>query len=96
MTLDALACGLPVVTLPTSVMRGRMSAAMLRRIEVTETIATSTDHYIEIAVKLGLETPLREALKQKITARCSLLFNDRECITALEQFYQEKAHQTIL
>lgn len=96
MTLDALACGLPVVTLPTSVMRGRMSAAMLRRIEVTETIATSTDHYIEIAVKLGLETPLREALKQKITARCSLLFNDRECITVLEQFYQEKAHQTIL
>ena len=38
-SLDALACGLPVVTLPGALMRGRQSAGMLRVLGVTELIA---------------------------------------------------------
>ena len=38
-TLDALACGLPVVTLPGAFMRGRQSAAMLRAVGADDLIA---------------------------------------------------------
>jgi CRISPR-associated protein Csy1 len=38
-SLDALACGLPIVTLPGAYMRGRQSAGMLKLIGVSELIA---------------------------------------------------------
>ncbi|MEO5699100.1 MAG: tetratricopeptide repeat protein, partial [Casimicrobiaceae bacterium] len=47
-SLDALACGLPIVTLPGAFMRGRQSAAMLRLIDVEELIAPDRDAYLAI------------------------------------------------
>ncbi|HEY3582856.1 MAG TPA: hypothetical protein VGL90_00585, partial [Casimicrobiaceae bacterium] len=51
-SLDALACALPVVTLPGRFMRGRQSAAMLRQLDVSELIAADETGYIEIASRL--------------------------------------------
>ncbi|HSN21950.1 MAG TPA: tetratricopeptide repeat protein, partial [Usitatibacter sp.] len=49
-SLDALASGLPVVTLPGSLMRGRQSRAMLRVLGVEDAlVAKDVDHYVAIA-----------------------------------------------
>ena len=88
MTFDALACALPVVTLPVPLMRGRLSVAMLQRIGITETIAQTLEEYIELAVMLGLNTSYRQHLKERIGQRCHLLFDDRACVVALEAFYR--------
>ena len=52
-TLEAIACGLPIVTLPGQVMRGRHSYAILMQFGMTETIARDKAEYVDIAVRLG-------------------------------------------
>jgi protein O-GlcNAc transferase len=88
-TLEALACDLPIVTYPGEYMRGRHSYAMLRRIGIDETIATSFESYIDIAVQLGIDINFRKNLVRKIAKNKNLLFNDTICINHLEIFFKE-------
>jgi len=87
-TFEALACNLPVVTLPGNLMRGRHSSAILTMIEVTETIATSLDEYVSLAVKLGQDGEWRQYISDKISKNKHLAYRDRACITALEDFLE--------
>ena len=59
-TLESTAHDLPIVTLPTPLMRGRHTLAILRQMGITETIADTVDDYIEIAVRLAHDTAWRE------------------------------------
>ncbi len=88
-TREAIACGLPVVTLPGEFMRSRHSYGILKQIGVTETIASSLQEYVEIAVKLGKDKQWREKVKQKIIQNHHRLYNDLECVKALAQFYRQ-------
>ena len=88
-TLDAIACGLPIVTCPEKMMRSRQSDGMLRMIGVTETIAKTETEYIEIALRLGLDQEWRKVVRDKMAANKHLLFDDRECIKGLECFFEE-------
>jgi predicted O-linked N-acetylglucosamine transferase (SPINDLY family) len=87
-TLEAIACNLPVVTYPGEFMRGRHSYAMLKMLGVTDTIASSEAEYIDIAVRLGNEPQWRANIVEKIKANHSKLYDDTECVRALEKFYQ--------
>jgi CRISPR-associated protein Csy1 len=91
-SLDALACGLPVVTLPGALMRGRQSSAMLRLLGVEELIARDLDDYVAIASRLGKDPKLRAALSHRISAAAPTLFSRDEPIRALEDFLQ-RAHE---
>jgi len=90
-TLEAIACNLPVVTLPKQFMRSRHSYAMLTILETTETIAQSESEYIDIAVKLGLDRSWRSQIVQKMQAHSDRLYNDRICLQALEEFFSNPA-----
>src|SRR5207253_6792235 len=54
-SLDALASGLPVVTLPGDFMRGRQSQAMLRALDVPQLIAKDAEEYVATALRVGRE-----------------------------------------
>ena len=86
-SLEAIACGLPLVTYPGEFMRGRHADSFLKMIGVTETIAENVENYIEIAVRLGLDPAWRQEIKTKMQRKKSQLFDDRTCVTALEQFF---------
>jgi len=86
-TLDAIACNLPIVTLPGELMRGRQSYGILKRIGVTETIASSVDTYIDIAVKLGVDRQWRENIVRQIQEQKHILYRDRDSVLDLEKFY---------
>lgn len=88
-TLEAIACGLPIVTCPGELMRGRHSYGILKMMEVTETIAQNEVEYVEIAVRLGLDADWRREIVRKINERHSWLYDDKTCVTALEDFYQK-------
>jgi predicted O-linked N-acetylglucosamine transferase (SPINDLY family) len=75
-SLDALACALPMVTLPGRFMRGRQSAGMLRAMGIGETIASGIDHYIGLATRLACDTTFRHAVRERITAARGALFDD--------------------
>ncbi len=88
-SLEAIACNLPIVTLPTEFMRGRHTDSFLKMIKVTETIAKTEEKYIEIAVKLGLNSALRAAIQERVNQHKNRLFDDKNCIQGLEDFYQQ-------
>lgn len=88
-SLDALAMGLPVITLPGGLMRGRQSQAMLRILGVEELIARNVADYVHKAVALGKDTDRRRALREKILANRPALFERDEPIRALEAFLEK-------
>lgn len=88
-TREAIAFYLPIVTYPTELMRGRHSYGILKMLYMEETIANSEEEYINIAVKLGQDQNWRQKIKEKIKANIDLLYNDLECVRALEKFYRD-------
>jgi len=88
-SLEAIACGLPIVTLPGKFMRGRHTYAFLQLMGVTETVAETEQGYISIAIKLGLDARFRETIRDKIIGRRNRLYDDQACVRALEEFYCE-------
>ncbi len=92
-TLEAIACNLPVVTLPGELMRGRHSFAILTMMGVTETIASTLDNYITLAVKLGNDSEWRQQISEKIASRKHLIYRDGVCIKALEDFLEKAVNE---
>ena len=88
-SVDALDCGLPVVTLPGSMMRGRQSAGMLSLLGLHELIAADPDDYVGIATRLCQDGTWRGGLAASIRERNGMLFDDPAPLEALEAFYRE-------
>ncbi len=88
-TLEAIAVGLPVITCPGTLMRGRHTYAMLRRMGLDLLIAPDLKSYEDLAVKLGSDLEFRHHMAQQIQQRRNLLFEDRECVTALARFFRQ-------
>ena len=88
-SLEAIACNLPIVTCPGEFMRGRHADSFLKLLGVTDTIAQNEAEYIEIAVKLGLDSAWRQDISQRMSQRQYNLFDDETCVKALEEFYQQ-------
>jgi predicted O-linked N-acetylglucosamine transferase (SPINDLY family) len=87
-TTEALGQGVPVVTLPSQFLRGRITAAMYRRMGVPDCVAGSPQQYAEIAVQLGTEPDFRRQVCGKIRAADGLLFENPEAIREWESFLQ--------
>lgn len=87
-TFDAIACNLPIVACAGEVMRGRQSYAALTMLGVTDTIATSEEEYLQIAVQLGLKPEWRHGIAQRMAVGQTHLFEDTACVKGLEAFYQ--------
>lgn len=81
-TLDALACGLPVVTLPGPFMRGRQSAAMLRAVGAEMLVAADREDYVRIASQLVDDAGSRHAIARTIRDGRGALFDRAEPVRA--------------
>ncbi|MGQ9866102.1 MAG: O-linked N-acetylglucosamine transferase, SPINDLY family protein [Pseudanabaenaceae cyanobacterium] len=90
-SLDAAACGLPMVTWPSPLMRGRHTYGILQRLGLTATVAHSAPTYVAIAARLGQDAAWRQAIAAQTLAGCSQLFGDRECVQALMTFLEAVA-----
>ncbi|MDQ6916712.1 MAG: tetratricopeptide repeat protein [Pseudomonadota bacterium] len=90
-SVDALDCGLPVVTLPGAMMRGRQSAGMLSLLGLHELIAIDTNDYVRIATRLCQDPGWRTALAGSIRERNGRLFDDPAPLDALQALCREAA-----
>ncbi len=88
-TLEAVAAGLPIVTLPGRLMRGRHSAAILTMMGMTETIARDKDDYVTIAVRLGTDRAWHRQIAAKIIGQRTRLYRDTAPVRALEQLLEQ-------
>ncbi|MCP4748717.1 MAG: tetratricopeptide repeat protein [Desulfobacteraceae bacterium] len=94
--LEALWCGLPLVTLPGEFMRGRHAYAFLKRIDLPETIAEDKNDYIRIAAQIGLDRNFQCKIREHIQNKKHLLFNDGSVIKSLEAFLKKEYVQYCL
>ncbi len=85
--MEAIACGLPIVTLPGRFLRGRQSYGVLTQLGVTDTIARDKQEYVDIAVRLGQDRAWRAQIVERMKANHGLLFGDTRSVRALEDFY---------
>jgi len=82
--LQAVECGLPIVTREGRFMRGRFASAILKRMGLAELVAQSEEDYVALAVRLARDIQYREHVRSRIAASRQVLFEDLAPIRALE------------
>jgi predicted O-linked N-acetylglucosamine transferase (SPINDLY family) len=87
-TYEALAFGVPVVTLPSEFLRGRITKALYDQMGLTDFVAETPEHYIDIAATLGINRDARAAAKQTILDSCGLLYENPAGVRELEGFFK--------
>lgn len=85
-TFEAIACNLPIVTLPGKLMRQRHCVGILTMMGITETIASTLEEYIALTVRLGKDTAWRRQISEEIATNKHRLYHDKTCINALQDF----------
>ena len=90
-SLEAFSFGVPIVTLPTELLRGRITQAFCRRLGIESCIARDVAEYVQIAVRLGIDRQFREQIRQAILAGRNRLFEDESAVRDWEVFLQSVA-----
>ncbi len=90
-SLDALACGLPMVTLPGRFMRGRQSTGMLGLMGIDELVAGDEDAYVRIVARVAGDATWRASLAERIRAARGAIFDASAPIEALARHLRELA-----
>jgi len=84
--MQAVECGLPIVTRQGRFMRGRLAGAILARMGMSELIAETDEDYVGLAARLASDAQYRQRIREQMRDRQQVLFDDLEPIRALEQF----------
>jgi CRISPR-associated protein Csy1 len=85
-SLDAIASGLPIVTLPGAFMRGRQSAGMLETMGLAELVASDADDYVRKAAAIATDGAYRGELSRRVAEAAPRIFDDPSPIAALADF----------
>lgn len=85
---QALSIGLPIVTLPSAFLRGRVTAACYRMMGLFDCIARNTSEYIDLAVRFGTDPQYQAQISTCILAANSVLFEDTAAVEGIEQFFR--------
>lgn len=95
-SLEALAMGTPVVTLPAALQRGRHTQSMYRRMGWTELVARDAAHYVDLAVRLAREPAFRAHAQREILARCDVLFHEQAVVDGFAAALRTLHHDACL
>lgn len=90
--MQAVECGIPIVTREGRFLRGRLASGILKRMGLQELVAGSEEDYVALAVKLIRDGEYRERTRMRIEAERHLLFEDIVPIRALENFLAKVAN----
>lgn len=85
--MQAIALGVPVVTLPGEFNRGRVANALFGKLGISESIATSRADYVERAVRIAGDPALKKSLRSRILDRCGVLFANPAPAAQFEAFF---------
>jgi len=84
---EAIACRLPVVTTPGKLMRAAFPRDLTNWGDRND--RADADAYVEIAVRLGLDSQWRADIVERMAGRHAALFSDRRPVVALEKWYRD-------
>src|ERR1700733_15315427 len=89
--VQAIECGLPVVTREGQFLRGRLASGVLRRMELKELIAETKADYVNLIVKLLSDHGYQAHIRREILQRRSVLFDDQSAVGPLQDFLESVA-----
>ena len=91
---DALRASLPVVTLPGEQFAARVASSLVHAMGTPETVASSEEHYIRLAVDLAHDDTRRRDLHSRLreNLRSGQLFSPKTYVKDLETLFK-KMHQ---
>ena len=96
--VDALEYGVPVVTCEGTVVRARTGAALMRSLGLGELVATDTDTYQAIGLKVAGDHPFRHEIRQRLNAAMDKnpVFFDPAAMSAAFGQLLEQAHDELV
>jgi tetratricopeptide (TPR) repeat protein len=83
-TYDALALGVPFVTLPTEFHRGRYAAGVCKLLDLPQLVASSPAEYVRIATELANNPQRRVTVGKLMQERSDMIFADRTSARAIQ------------
>ena len=85
-SLEGFALNLPTVTLPTPYLKGRLTYAMYKLMQIDHCIARDADDYVRIANRLATDVELKRAVSTKIAGANHVLYDNAGGVRDLEEF----------
>src|SRR5208283_3653511 len=73
-TIEALAAGIPVPTLPAPYLRGRLTLGFYRKLGIPELIASNAQEFAELNYRIANDPEFRSAMKARVEERLPLLY----------------------
>jgi len=86
-TYEALGLGKPVVTLPSDLLRGRLTYAVYRKMGYLDCVADDPARYVDIALRLGTDLDFRRTAEAAVQERAASLFEDLRAVRELEGLF---------
>ncbi len=86
--MQAVECGLPIVTREGRFLRGRLAGGILKRMQLQELVATTEEGYVDLAVRLCQSPEYHSHTRTRIGTNRDVLFEDPEPVRALERFLE--------
>ncbi|HJP81902.1 MAG TPA: tetratricopeptide repeat protein [Fimbriimonadaceae bacterium] len=92
-SLEAFSVGAPIVTLPGSMLRGRITYAEYRAMGMMDLVAESAESYTKKALEIAHNPDLRESLRRKILDRNAVLYDNHKPVSELRDFVHEQVRR---
>jgi protein O-GlcNAc transferase len=89
--VQAIECGLPLVTREGRFLRGRLASGVLRRMDLQELIVQTKTDYVNLVVKLATDHDYRAHIRHEIEQRRSVLFDDQSAMGPFQDFLESVA-----
>lgn len=84
--IQAIECALPIVTKSGEFMRGCLAGGLLKRIRLSELIASSDEEYIDLVLRLVRNQKYHDEVRANIIENRHLLYEDKSVVRFLENF----------
>ncbi|HEX2827168.1 MAG TPA: hypothetical protein VHP37_12530 [Burkholderiales bacterium] len=86
---EALALGVPLVTLPGAHLYGRFTLGLYRELGIEDCVAASVEDYVERAHRLANDRDYRTAVSRELAERSGALFDRKDITLAYADFLEE-------
>jgi predicted O-linked N-acetylglucosamine transferase (SPINDLY family) len=92
--VQAMECGVPLVTREGRFLRGRLASGVLRRMNLPQLIAQTKADYVNLVVRLVTDRLYRQHIRQQIEQRRSVLFDDQSAMGPFQDFLESLARRS--
>lgn len=90
---EAMANGVPTITLPGEHLYGRFTNALYQEMGLSECVAESLQDYVERAVRIAVEPELRRFVSSELLRRCEVLFDRKDLTLEFARFLEHRLEE---